>query len=262
MFEYQQAYGKLYDSVYGTDCAHSNVKLSNFVAMRGKLYDQHTTRLMVVGRATNGWGEALNVNVREEYVDQAASLFKQNDRVQPEWNMSGTYHSPYSVYDKIDADGAVTEKDAKYYLSKSSFWRVARATCYHLLPNAGKAPEEKETYWLDNIAWSNMYKIAPLKEGNPNERLIKAQQEACKDILKAEIQALVPTHIILMTDKTWFDQYAFGEIFDCKNIIEYDSEEIIQRVYLFDNRTVLLTKRPENYSLESFMSALKAVLIR
>ena len=53
--------------------------------------------------------------------------------------------------------------------------------------------------WYQKIVWTNLYKIAPRKGGNPSEAWRKMQREACAQLLRAEIVFFNPTHILFVT---------------------------------------------------------------
>ena len=73
--------------------------------------------------------------------------------------------------------------------------------------------DSEQNRWVDYVAWTNLYKIAPLDTGNPTTTMMKKQLTACKNILKAEIELFSPTHILFITGYEWWFEN-FKDIFD------------------------------------------------
>lgn len=168
-------------------------ELSHFVGMKGKDYDKQQTRILIVGRAVNGWGSIKGDNA-EEFSQKAIEMMQ-----------SECFN--WIVFD----DGILRNddlcEDGYYYLSKSSFWRVARAIWMELSGNIGYEDNANHK-WVDNIAWTNLYKIAPIDGGNPTEKMCQRQDSACKEILLAEIEEYKPTHILFITGyRYWFEWF-------------------------------------------------------
>lgn len=133
-----------------------------FAVQCGTLFKQG---LLVVGRATHGWIEPKDVN---ELID---SLF---DEEPLRWV----------------EESAGNDKD--YNTRRSAFWRVIKGVAEALYPDG----------WFQNIAWSNLCKVAP-QAGNPNNSLYYAQLEDCQKILEAEIKILSPKAVLLFTGYNW-----------------------------------------------------------
>lgn len=173
--------------------------LSHFVAQKGKEYDSANFKLMIVGRATNGWE-----NFFEHGTEPDAIAF--GEIAQRKFDEPGF--------------GWVQEKDGylwdgkEYYLNKSSFWRTTHQIWREM--NENKLNPVK---WVDYIAWSNLYKIAPaiVKEkledgteisisGNPTTKLCDYQQTMCREILEHEIEAFQPDGVLFITGHWWWSQ--------------------------------------------------------
>lgn len=160
--------------------------LSHFVAMKGRKYDQDHVRLFVIGRAVNGW-ETLPCESGETFSKAAEQEF---NAVGFTW-IANNGESFYSLHN-IPEDGEPT-----YYLSKSPFWRTTEKIWRGLSGS-------DDFRFVDHIAWSNLYKIAPKQTGNPSTTMCKKQFAACRDILDAEIRAYKPTHILFITGYEWW----------------------------------------------------------
>ena len=177
-------------------------EFSHFVAMRGTEYDKQPNKLMVIGRATNGW-ESLDCSSAEAFGAAAQQRF---ESVGFGW---------------IKDLGRGFENGDGYYLNRSPFWRVIKGVVSEMNDISGL------DRWFETIVWSNIYKIAPKendekgKPMNPDNRLCRAQIEICRDILEKEINTYKPTHILFITGYDWwfYDKkkvYGIQELFsDC-----------------------------------------------
>lgn len=180
---------------------------AQFVAMKGKYYDDSTIKFLVIGRAPYDW-KMENTHSAEAFGEEAENKFYQTDR----WNWVKKIGE--SLYNS----------DGTYCLSNKAFWSYAKCIWERIV----KENEESKSYtrcpiWLENIAWSNLYKIAPDPRdpisngnGNPSPKSQKVQGEICCNILKEEIQVLKPTHILLITGVDWAEK--FISCFDHKEI--------------------------------------------
>lgn len=119
---------------------------AHFVAMKGSFYDTNTKRLLLVGRATNGW-DPLETKDEDSFGEQAEQLFNEVGR----WNwidvVDGVLYSAHN-------DGNQKKKKDRYCVSTSPFWCYAKAI-WDQLPGTS----EESQRWMENIAWSNLYKL-------------------------------------------------------------------------------------------------------
>lgn len=153
-------------------------------AICGRAYRDAERKVMVVGRAPNGWSMRL-------YEDSKS----------PEaW-------FPYGlswVYSQKQADRSdiLCRNDSihKASVAHSKFWQFLR---YYLWMRQMLPEQEKERF-ADAIVWSNLYKIASEKGGNPNAALRDETAELCDEILLAEIEYYDP-------DEVWFITRANGK---------------------------------------------------
>lgn len=262
MKKYYELYKKLFEAIYPVhNPKFKETDLSNFVAMRGNRYDcrlneKGTPRLMVVGRAVNGWGKSIDTSSADTYANNAITLFKNSNRFtsKDEWNMKAADSNPYSEYT------TKTGEVKKYYLSTSPFWSVTRDVWYAL-------SGEIKIDWYEDIVWNNIYKIAPSEEGNPSTNLIYAQAPTCVELLEEEINLLDPTHILLVIDKSWVSwtsrnkvMFDFMKAFNgyncqCQTILKDRGKAIVQCAFTVENRKVLICCRPENTVREDYVKA-------
>lgn len=182
--------GRLYGGLYAA--VGDMGGLSHFTAMAGTLYRSQETRLMVIGRATNGWKQ-LDTSSAAAFSREAEAAFG----------------SPGFSWVSGDGGDLRSARDVLYRLSRSPFWRVAR----RLLAALG---EDASGRWVERIAWSNLYKIAHLGGGNPSNALCRAQIGPCRAILAEEIRRFEPTHIFMPVGWNWFEsdgRYDFSRLF-------------------------------------------------
>lgn len=188
----KELYQKLFQSCEKLQGFHH---AAHFVAMKGKYYDTNTKRLLLVGRATNGW-DSLEAEDAEGFGEQAERLFYDPGR----WDWIDVVDGVlYSVHN----DGNHKKKKDRYCVSTSPFWYYTKAI-WQELPGTSKDCVR----WMENIAWSNLFKVSPKVEGNPTTEYINAQKEVCNEILYREIEVLKPTHILFMTGYDWFMDFA------------------------------------------------------
>lgn len=125
--------------------------------------------ILFVGKAVNGW-ITNNQNVEKLFSkENKEKIFNRKEQI--EW------------VDKLSGN------KKGYNPRKSAFWRLIKKVSETYYP--------KE--WYSNIAWTNLYKIAPWSGGNPSLKMQKQQRSYCIDILKSEIDILKPEYVIMLT---------------------------------------------------------------
>ncbi len=125
--------------------------------------------ILFVGKAVNGW--ITNETDAQQLFDteNPDRIFARNDQM--EW---------------VNSHSGIT---SGYNTRKSAFWRLIKKVSETYYPER----------WYSSIAWTNLYKIAPFKGGNPNGKLQYTQRKYCFDILKREIEILTPKYVIFLT---------------------------------------------------------------
>ncbi len=224
MDKLKEFYEKLYTDYVNSRC---RVKLENcchFTGMKGSKYDSNEIKFAIIGRATNGW-IGFDCNSKEKFAQNAFDEF---------YNKIG--------FDWVKNDGDKLTNGGDYSLNSSRFWTSSRDIYYRL------TKEAKEVRWIDNIAWTNLYKIARAGD-NPTEAMCYAQLEACKDILNEELNIYSPTHILLVVDTPWFND--FSDLFSDYLLIE--NEDFVVGTAKFKNAKVVITSRPEYKSQQDFV---------
>lgn len=179
-------------------------ELTSAPLMVGEKYNTSTfngkpLRVMYVGRAMNGWETKWKEGTTKELIEQ---IFSNNMDM------------------KTISKGIIKDENGNqiYNYNQSPFWQL----CHQLMNLFGI-----EESWSEYVAWSNLYKVSPMKSGNPKNELIKKTIKNSADILRLEISYLRPTHIIFVTDSWWYEPEGIDEN-AFKNIIgvEVSKEEI------------------------------------
>lgn len=158
-------------------------------------------------------------------------------------------------------DGKHKEKKDRYCVSTSPFWYYAK-TIWEQLPGTS----EESQRWMENIAWSNLFKVAPQIKGNPPREYIDAQKEVCNEILYYEMEILKPTHILFMTGYDWFKDFA-GCFEDIKHLGYNKTGKNKNDVYVeatakFHGVNVVVTCRPEYRKKDSYVQSATNMLLK
>jgi hypothetical protein len=167
----------------------STKRLVAFWPTCGRAYDGS---LMVIGRATNGWGENdwtaedLRESPRREVTVRAARAASELDN-----------ECPMSWVDKQAGPGDY------YNTNRSAFWRVIRRIAEAVVE--GQAGSRSV---LGSIAWSNLYKVAPASGGNPPSSLMRLAGSRSARLIRREIEELQPRRVLALVGWSWFAEFA------------------------------------------------------
>ena len=219
-----------------------------FVPMKGSKYnDDLPIKLMIIGRAVYDW-DYLIANSADEFGVLAEKQFESSNRFK--W-VEGT-------------DDNLHHCD--YQLNNSAFWKTSKAIWDGLIRSRanGNYVISEEQRWVEYICWSNLYKVAPKGGGNPTTTMCRAQFEACRDLLKYEIDTWKPTHILFVTGGNWIFEKTkrvkpecnFASLFVDEDNKEIEfGNEIVRNVRIKGQEQikVLVTKRPENINNERYI---------
>lgn len=231
----------LYEELYGS--LQKTGTEAHFVAMCGPEYRQSCFRFMLIGRSTNGW-KSLNTESPEMFGADAQSQFDDSGR----WD---------SLIESSE-NGVLKARDNKAYCpSIIPFWSYAGGVFENLCKLADYKPSC--SHWMKNIAWSNLYKIAPGEEGNPNEELMASQLPVCRKILQYELEVLQPTHVLILAGYDYFKPFAsvFEQCRDKgeRNIMsgQHKNEVFVEGTACFGNAKVVIACRPEYRQKDAFV---------
>lgn len=182
---YQEMVGDLLSDVQRNLSRDRHRPLTLFVPRQGRLY---TGGMMLIGRAVNGWRHDFTLDSvadeegRTRFLDGVRRKEAKDD-CPMEWI---TNHWPWPK--------------GEYSTSRSAYWRVARKVATHL--------GIRGSDWPSHILWSNLYKVSPARTGNPDLALREAQQEACRRLLRWEIEHFQPKVVVALTGWWWFRDFA------------------------------------------------------
>ena len=179
---YLRLYDNCHDQPWYGSCA-------SFVALKGKSFDTCNIRLMLIGRATNGWGTKAS---------SFGSAFAQT--AEDQFTSTGRFDEWIDFRDSV----MYSRNDSDYCIDRTPFWAYAQEVWRTL----GGVQGQDEPIWMNQIVWSNLYKLAPKSSGNPTDDMIEKQHDICVDILKYELSTLKPTHILMMTGYNWFSPFS------------------------------------------------------
>lgn len=189
---------------------------ASFTAMQGFRYATakditgKAFRMMLVGRAVNGWKEYTGKDgSKEEFVN----AYLANLTNQPQVLKYGKDRFEWIATDErgvtnLGVEDDKTVIDNPYNLLRSRFWCDTKEIWENLY---GRRTDWNER-WFENICWSNLYKISPRLGGNPSAKLQNLQENICIKLLQEEIEYFQPTHILFLTGSDWF--MPFGKIFN------------------------------------------------
>ena len=155
-------------------------ELTAVPCMVGNCYDSQEFKIMIVGRAVNGWRGAIG------------DCSKKNKAVLSVLNQKNRLYVFGEVFSE-DKDGT------KYYYKRSSFLRMM----YQLVERFSGSEEN----WHQRIAWSNLFKISPRNGGNPKWRMVRENINLYCDIIKEEIKQNRPDLVVFVTGLNFFDPY-------------------------------------------------------
>jgi hypothetical protein len=125
--------------------------------------------LLFVGKSVNGWITKEKDTLKLFDLTNPNRIFAREDQMKWVNNQSG--------------------ESNLYNTRKSAFWRLIKKVAESYYPEN----------WYSNIAWTNLYKIAPYKGGNPNSNLQKLQKKYCFELFEKEIELLSPKYVIMLT---------------------------------------------------------------
>jgi hypothetical protein len=158
-------------------------QLCVFAGMKGALA---TGQLMVVGRAVNSWPTLWDVaglredDYRARAVRETLTSVRESTACPMLW-VSKAWRA-----------------NLGYNTRRSAFWRTVRRTIQAL-----QIADIADASWPSHLTWTNLYKVAPAKGGNPGSSLRRITLPHCKELLRFEFEQWAPMRLLLLTGMSW-----------------------------------------------------------
>lgn len=235
---YQQQVLALLEAAHGHMESHPQRKLCLFIPRTGSSYPGQR-KLMIVGRAVNGWDHHLTAE-RVANADDRATFLERVLKYENGPNGNMTWVEDHWPRPK-----------GKYSTSRSAFWRMNRKVAAHF--------GIEEPGWSKHLAWTNLYKLAPAGGGNPSGELCRAQFAACKRLLRMEVERLKPSIVLALTGWGWIEPF-LGEL--GAEVKATGGSLVAAAGTIGDSRFVVAEhpqRKPEGEMVREVMRALKGV---
>lgn len=185
---------------------------------------------MVVGRCPNGWAETDFSDYNSFVKEMKQTIL--NDGFA--WlDNQGLAKDTYYDEDK--------DKECRYNINTSAFFRVSRKVLAQLKPETGIVKYNPR--WFDHYVWTNLYCFSP-KKGNANDKMIRIQLDGCRRLLLAQIKYYNPTHILFITDwDYWYEPFAdlFVDVIKIGN----SSKDNVIAKGVYENIKIVVGIRPD-----------------
>lgn len=194
-------------------------------AFMGENFDSEKVKLMLIGRAVNGWSADWNGNAKE-IAKQALSI---------EFSMKSIDKCPHQNVGTPD----------EYNFNKCAFMKLGK----EVARNLGLKTETISGHLL----WSNLYKVAPIISGNPNGKMQKIQRQTAIKILKKEIEKYNPSHILFVTDIDWLQatwknnktELSFANALNITEDLTINNGKYVKAYGMYSNIPYVVCVRPE-----------------
>ena len=189
--EYEATYNRMLEEV-GRNSSISEEFLSLFWPMRGHQYEGD---LFVIGRRPNGTD--VNPNKKDLQNGKRKELITEVRR----------FAEP-----KKDCPMLWLTDPQRYEWKRSKFFRVAERVS---LRNNITLDLKRNAEWASWICYSNLLKVAPAKPPDketpePSKTLKGTQLRYGIELIRLEVEAFCPRHVLVLTGKDWFSDFADG----------------------------------------------------
>ena len=179
---------------------HYKVAVKPIVAFHPMVGRNYNHDLMVVGRAPNGWLDCEHEEAckgSDHAGGYTAKVLLESSRAFEQF-MTTIREDLEQREDQLR--WVVDEWNGDCYQTyRSAFWRTAKK----MLRRLGLGDDDDES-WSSQLAWTNLYKIAPMCSGNPTTTMCNVQQAGCEAMLSAELKEFKPKRVLFMTGyKDW-----------------------------------------------------------
>ena len=182
-----------------------------------------------MGRAVNGWKNTLSQEPEHAANDQFTESMLDCD-INKYWS---------------------TPSPNGYRCNRSPFWRVISCVANHFFPEN----------WPEHIAWTNLYKVAPAKEGNPSGYVRATQLKTCDAILCKEIELLSPKYIVFLTGN-WAKDFSIYQTLqeNGQNVLSKKWGKYIAKSWISCGRTYILSEHPQGKPEGAHISTLISLM--
>lgn len=238
-----------------------------FWPMKGKFYKEREG-LMVIGRAVNGWSvkerpkdnkgkgwyakDLKNENEVEYLIEGIRCLSE--DLSCEGWKNSA---EKVNIRPKLKIEKSVSDcpmswvvekagsRNGGYNTNRSAFWRVSKGVLEKLY-----SAEFSEERWSSHLCWSNLYKVAPLETGNPLKSSRDIQKSYSIELLKMELDAFDPKHILVVAGESWYKPFV-----DCLGIKmgKCNKDKLVENSGSRDGQTWVFAKHPQAKPQDRFV---------
>src|ERR1035437_1582136 len=129
----------------------------------------------------------------------------------------------------------VENKWTEWQMYRSFFWNV----CYKLINSYNNLPNDSLD-WYNHLIWSNLMKISPAENGNPDDIEWEEQLKDSIKLFKQELLEVQPAYAILITNWDWAKDFLSS---DCSIKMTTDREFVVAEGK-FGKTKIIVTKRP------------------
>ena len=212
----KEEYVNLFNTVSNRQNEIPDTNVSVFTHGKGKDYNNG---LMICGRAVNGWHNVEKSQINQpKYINE---FLLGIDKDNLDWVIK-LFNQP---------------KVGEWNPRTSAFWKVAHKI-------ASRVYNDNSYEVLNNIVWTNLYKISKPESGNPTETMIQIQRESAFKILKLEIEILQPKVLIMFTSSDWANSFIdFLKPYE-KNNKDSSEFQFIEYVARYKNTFIIVTQHP------------------
>lgn len=271
---YDKTYKKMLEDLANClDDKYKDRPLTAFWPIKGECYEKGQG-LMVIGRAVNGWsvkgrpegpvGEGwcaeeleseqtrknLVLGIRrlsESLSSDGWKICDEKVNIRPKLKIKERRSNcPMSwVVEKAGS------KNGGYNTNRSAFWRVSKKVLEALYPE--KVSEER---WSSHLCWSNLYKIAPLKTGNPLKSSKNIQKRHCTKLLEIELKVYNPKYVLVVAGNEWYEPFINCLGIEVDGVSEdkpVGKDKSVEKSGRINDRVWVFAKHPQGRSQERFV---------
>lgn len=210
-----------------------------------------TAKIMIVGRAINGWCSIKQVckESTKSIEEQTLEMVNRCGKCNLDWVVGENYYTKcidnHCRYAQEQYKKNKDRDKKKSAYQRYAFWQFAKLIVKKYFKDNKKEFIKGE--WQKEIIWTNLYK-ASYEDGKNPKGFYEAQKSMCDKILKMEIELYQPEAIFFITEKNYkADKEKFGFSWFVEKDFPY-TYDLIKGNNL--KSEVFVTKRPERRKIE------------